>query len=147
MDHHRPQSFRSRMPGLLALRAADQLFRGRIPVAMGQQLPAMAHGLVDHRIDLFVGIHRVTAILRICVKVRFAHPGRPPLRGTIQEYLDAADPQPVLISLGIIRMLADQRFILLKIHIAIACSIAQSGRFVIPSCTVVTPQDKYFFCA
>ena len=54
MDHDRTQRGSLRMPGLLALRTADQLLRGCIAVAMRQQLPVMPHRFIDKRVDLII---------------------------------------------------------------------------------------------
>ena len=100
MDHHRADV----LPGLFRGIGVDHLLRRGIPIAVRQNLHVVLQRLPHIRTHFLVRVYGVAAIPVGRIRIRLAHPGGAPLRGTIQKDFIAADFQAVMILLAILRV-------------------------------------------
>lgn len=146
MDHHRADV----LPGLFRGIGVDHLLRRGIPIAVRQNLHVVLQRLPHIRTHFLVRVHGVAAIPVGCIRIRLAHPGGAPLRGTIQKDFIAADFQAVMILLAILRVFQSDLPVVRQIRIATTsnfkrfcparpCRSVHSASFVNPSCAVVIP--------
>ena len=83
--------------------AAQQLLRGSIAVAVGQQLLVPGDCHPNQLTGLLIAVNRIAAVAGLAAQIGLAHPGSPALRRTVQEQLIAAGTVMPVIGIGVIR--------------------------------------------